>query len=200
MSPFAAIIPAAGHSGRMGTDKALLCWDDGMTFAEKLTDGFSKAGCDPVILVISEKRPPLLTNPALCTVVVNHRTDLGRTWSIRLGAAKTGATAGCFIQNIDNPFIFTGLVHRMMEMATPGSYIVPVCGGRGGHPVLLGAGIVKDLLSSGPQVDFLSVLSRFQRKEIVWNDDRILQNINTSKDYRDFLFRIREAHHDIGKS
>ena len=34
--PFSVIIPAAGNSGRMGSDKALLKLADGKTFAENL--------------------------------------------------------------------------------------------------------------------------------------------------------------------
>ncbi len=59
--------------------------------------------------------------------------------------------------------------------------------GKGGHPVLLGSGVVDIIRALDEGVDFRDVLKRFPRIEVPWPGEGILWNINTPGDYERFM-------------
>jgi CTP:molybdopterin cytidylyltransferase MocA len=119
-------------------------------------------------------------------IAVNRRVDLGRGWSVRIGLQSVPAGYACFIHNVDNPYIRPELIRGMFEQVRPGSWVVPVNAGRGGHPVLLSSDIAGHLRQAPPG-DLREALARFERIELPWNDGRITWNINNPEDYREYL-------------
>jgi CTP:molybdopterin cytidylyltransferase MocA len=184
-----ALIPAAGNSGRMGRDKALLQAGNGLTFVKNLVTLFGQYGCDPVILVVNEQFDPSPFRAENIITVVNRNTEKGRSWSICLGLEQVPGGRACFIQNIDNPFAGPGLLDVLVKAMTPDGYMVPQCNGRGGHPILLGSEVADDLRQQKEFTDFRFELQRFNRVEVPYNDERILWNINTPDEYKEFLRR-----------
>ena len=75
--PFSVIIPAAGNSGRMGSDKALLKLADGKTFAENLLSNYTKSGADPVIMVVNKSFDLSKITPGSAVIVVNDYITYG---------------------------------------------------------------------------------------------------------------------------
>jgi CTP:molybdopterin cytidylyltransferase MocA len=187
---FSAIIPAAGTSGRMGHDKALLPIGNGMTFSEHLVNCFLEYGCKPVVLVVNEQFDTTPFQEENQLIVVNRHLGKGRTWSVHLGLKQLPEGCSCFIQNVDNPFLEPGLLDKLLASVNHDGYAVPVCQGHGGHPILLGHTMVdllrRRLRDSG---DFRQALQRFARVEVPYPDERILSNINTPVDYGEFLRR-----------
>ena len=179
-----AIIPAAGNSARMGRDKALLPMADGLTFAGHLVNCFGVFGCKPVVLVVNDRFDPGGLQANNFITVVNHYLDKGRSYSIHLGLKHLHANHGCFVQNVDNPFLEPALLDKLLEASTPDSFTVPVYNRNGGHPVLLGAKVVDFFRRRNEIFDFRQMLLRFPRVEVPWADERILWNINTPDDYK----------------
>jgi CTP:molybdopterin cytidylyltransferase MocA len=181
------IIPAAGNSGRMGSDKALLPYGNGLSFAENLIKSYSESGAQPVVVVVNNTLDLSGFDPSQLVTVVNERTDWGRSYSILLGTKRIPKDCACFLHNIDNPLIGTELLRLLLSTNMPDSYCVPVYQGRGGHPVLLGKRIVEYLQKLDEMLDFREVLKQFKRIEVLYPDERILWNINTPADYKKFL-------------
>ncbi len=190
--PVSAIIPAAGNSGRMGTHKALLEYGNGHSFANHLVGCFYNYGCNPVVLVINEQCDSTPVQFQNLVKVVNRHTEKGRSWSIRLGLNHVPEQSACFIQNIDNPFLEPRLLDKLFESVTPDGYAVPVYQGQGGHPILLGNSVVDYFRQHGNIKDLRKILSRFNRIEVPYPDDRILWNINTPDDYKEFMEQIQK--------
>lgn len=183
MNHLAALILAAGFSSRMGAPKALLKMADGHTFAGYLTDGYIRAGCDPVILVIQ----PGIEIPGLNTekvsIVSNSAPELGRSHSIKLGIQKLSGHCSCFIHNVDNPCLSSELIQKLAGCEEENSWCVPVYDHKGGHPVLLGRKVVETLKSMPEIGDLRSILKNFNKISVPFSNSNILLNINTIDDY-----------------
>ena len=185
--PFSVIIPAAGNSDRMGSAKAFLRLANGQTFAESLLSGYSRYGATPVILVVNESADPAKINSGSAICIINDHIDYGRSYSIKLGIQHIPAGHACFIQNVDNPFAGPDLLDQLLFNLKDDSYVIPVHGNKGGHPILLGTNIISELAGIDSLFDFREVLRNFPRIEISWNDPAVLLNINTKEDYLKFL-------------
>jgi CTP:molybdopterin cytidylyltransferase MocA len=190
-SPVSALIPAAGVSDRMGKDKALLPYGNGLCFAENLINCFSNYGCNPVVLVVNETFDTAQLRNCDFMQVINHNLDLGRSYSIHLGLQLIPKGTSCFIHNIDNPFIEKKLLYNLMEAIEPDNYTVPVFEGKRGHPVLLGKSAAEHLRGQPFSMDFRDKLKKFPGIEVSWPDKRILWNINTPEDYIRFTEESR---------
>ncbi len=187
MLSFSALIPAAGSSNRMGSDKTLLRNIRGATFASHLVTCFLNYGCKPVVIVVNDhyiSSPLHLEN---VITALNLHPEKGRSWSILLGLKQVPVGHGCFVQNIDNPFVDELLLDKLAGSASPGGYAVPVCNGRGGHPLLLGHEAVDLFRHKKNLPDFRRELQCLARVEVPFADDRILWNVNTPADYKEFI-------------
>ena len=184
--PFSAIIPAAGNSGRMGSNKAQLVYGDGESFAGHLVKNYSLYGAQPVLLIMNEQQGQPGFEGSFMRVI-NRHVEAGRSHSIFLGIQQVPEGNACFIQNIDNPYIEPGLLGQMIALHESDGFVVPVCNGTGGHPVLLGRNVVSYIHGLNLLKHFREVLNRFKRIELPFQDERILWNINTPGDYAGFL-------------
>lgn len=185
-SPFSVVIPAAGLSGRMGRDKALLPYGDGLSFAEFIISCFVVYGCNPVVLVINKTFDPAQLKNCDFLPVINHKLNLGRSYSIHLGLQFIPKGTSCFIHNIDNPFLEKQLLDNLLEAADDNRFAVPVFEGKRGHPLLLGKRVTEYLRDQPYLMDFREELKGFSRVEVPYPDKKILLNINTPEDYAQF--------------
>lgn len=190
-SPVSVIIPAAGLSGRMGKDKALLPYGKGLCFAENLIKSFSLYGCKPVVFVVNEALDTAQLRNCDFIPVINRNLNLGRSYSIHRGLQLIPAGNSCFIHNIDNPFIEKKLLGNLLEAIDDVGYTVPIFEGKRGHPVLLGKSVTDHLRKQPFPMDFREELKKFPRIEVPYSDKRILWNINTPEDYTLFCEEYR---------
>jgi len=182
-NPISALILAAGNSERMGRDKASLPFGNGLTFAAQLITSYSQTGCCPVTMVVNERFDTTLFDPARVRFILNNQVERGRSFSIWLGLQNTPAGHSCFIQNVDNPFADDGLLKEMRNVIMPDSYVVPVFGGSGGHPVLLRSRVADELRKKDDIPILRDALQEFVRFEVPAPDDRIHLNIITPEVY-----------------
>jgi molybdenum cofactor cytidylyltransferase len=185
--PFSVIIPAAGNSVRMGSDKAMLMHINGETFASRMVQNYSSFGAMPVVLIVNNQFAQEDLKSKRLIHVLNEHVDFGRSYSIFIGIKQVPQDFACFIQNIDNPFFETALLERMLEQSENDGFVLPVYNGRGGHPVLLGKNVVSYIQGLNEMTDFRDVLKKFKRITLPYENERILWNINTPGEYERFL-------------
>jgi len=193
MHPTRAIILAAGLSNRMGYDKLHLLMGAKSSFLSHILSGFLSFGCSPVVVVVnaqSEQMARYITEGAGGTtaIVVNEEPEKGRFRSLQLGLKITGSSCPVFVHNVDNPFVDAGLLQRMLQAAPEGDFVVPVFGSKGGHPVLINPPVAQQaVLCSDPSAALNLFLKDFKKVRVPATDSRVLLNINTPEEYRDFL-------------
>jgi CTP:molybdopterin cytidylyltransferase MocA len=185
---FAALILAAGLSERMGSPKAMLPWDEHVSFLENLIDEYRKAGAGCVVCVVNDtiyKACTALHQPPWVTILPNCNPELGRMHSIRLGLEHLSEFSFCFLQNVDNPWPGAATIHNMIKHAAPDSWCSPEFHGKTGHPVLLSQKIVSEFLRNYKTTDTLKeFLDGCPRILVEAKDDRILINFNTPEDLK----------------
>lgn len=187
----AVLIPASGLSERMGIAKALLEYSPGFTFIEKIIETYTRAGCTRIIstvnpLTLSSVRQLRRISPA--QLVLNQHPELGRLHSVKLGLEMLKDVSFCFIQNIDNPFVTTETILHIFKERDPGVWISPEFLGRGGHPVLLHQTLIHQILEQTREdISLKEILRNFPKKSVEIQDDTVLQNINTPKEYKKYL-------------
>jgi len=189
------IILAAGNSERMVQPKPFMKWDEHTTFLEKIVSEYTAIGAGRIIIVMNKAgyvrvnaEVPQITESA--NIIVNEHPEKGRMSSLKLGLQSIPGNTSSFIQNIDNPFVNAALLRLMIPLDEPDAYVVPVCNGKGGHPVLTGSKIVEHILADeSDDSDFRLMLKNFRRKEVETDDKFILVNINTPEDYQLYFNR-----------
>jgi len=190
MEKMNVIILAAGNSNRFGTPKPFLLYDKNSTFLEKIVTLYREFGCKKIILVMNQNHSEILSNIysesflSGITVIYNRRADLGRFYSLKLGADSVSNSDYCYIQNIDNPFTDSKTLQKLYENRKDDAYISPVYLNKGGHPILL-PGIIIDMIKKEININLniKDLLSRFNKITVDVDNDKILANINTPFDY-----------------
>jgi len=189
-----AIILAAGFSNRMGQCKALLSFDKEKTFLEKIIEEYIKFGTSEIVVVINKTIENELINNAhfdeKVKFVINHKPEIGRWSSIITGLKELKNEGNCFIQNVDNPFVTSELLVDIDKNINADNYVVPVFKAKGGHPIIIGHEIIKNILTfDDTDRDLKEYLTKFKRTEVEVNDENILININTMEDYMKYFRR-----------
>jgi len=183
----AAVILAAGASGRMGQPKALLPFGD-RTMLEHVIGTFREAGIEELRVVVghdADRVTPLLERAGVAWVL-NPRAEDGMFSSVRAGVAvlPPGLRA-FFVHPVDIPLVSTLTLQQLMR-AGPAKVVSPRCNGQTGHPPLLSAELVPGLLAfnaPGGLRAFLRSL-RDDTRHIDCEDRGILTDIDTPEDYR----------------
>ena len=197
MKPFehvSCIILSAGNSERMGSHKALLKFNDGITFLEKITQTYKEAGIEQVIVVVNTSLAEILANGGMTfspgvEFIVNSNPEWGRFHSFHTGVSHLKSGNFCFFQNIDNPFVTSTLLQTIISAMKEADLVIPVFQDKSGHPVLFNPDIADRILSTvEADVRIDQFLKQFCVKKIEVHDPRILININSKEDYLDAGF------------
>jgi len=193
MEDLAVIILAGGESRRMEQAKAFLKFDKTKTFVEKIIDTYVKAGINKIILVInafaihSENEIIASHLDKKITIIYNRNPEKGRLYSLNLGLAEMNKSKGCFIQNIDNPFVSSRLLKKMIPLIKTDSYVSPTFNKRGGHPILISKSICDTISTNDDSsITLRDKLEKFTRIVMPANE-QVLININTVEEYTKYF-------------
>ncbi len=197
LTGFSVLILAAGFSGRMGVPKLSLPFDRNQTFMTKIIRSYQSAGCEKIVVVVNKpgqeflKQHKLFSDKSNISVALNAFPERERFYSLQTGLETLQDGKPVFIQNIDNPFVRPALLHRLAEAFKPGTFVVPVYNGRGGHPVLLSGKIVSDLVTFPDyRQNLRDFLQAYPKINCPVEDEKILVNINSPKEYRKYFGRL----------
>jgi molybdenum cofactor cytidylyltransferase len=182
----AAIILAAGDSGRMGTDKARLPL--GPLTAVEHVIAVHRAACARDILVVSGRNTSALAGLSLDAVLVeNPRPEDGMFSSVQAGVRAVGPLIEAFfIHPVDIPLVPVSVLEQVLEAAEgqPGRMaFVPAVNGRRGHPPLIRAGLKATILTEKGDGGLRAALNRAGVFEVACGEPGILRDMDTPETY-----------------
>ncbi|NOY50030.1 MAG: NTP transferase domain-containing protein [Chlorobi bacterium] len=189
-----AVILAAGHSSRMGKNKFAIELANGMTFLENIIIAYDKMECNSIVVVANSDGAAFFNSFLKnkyrgLQLAENHDVDRGRSYSIRLGLEKLKNCQSVFVHNVDNPYADPEILKMMIERIKDYDFVRILNKGRGGHPVLLSAKIIEEILSLKVEdINLKNILTSNKGVGLEVSNSNILININTVDDYEKFTF------------
>jgi molybdenum cofactor cytidylyltransferase len=193
---YSVIILAAGKSSRMGMPKWSLKFDDKSTFIEHIISEYYSFGCKEILLVINETDySPFVEKdyqlPENVKVVINKHPEWDRFYSLKIGVNELEKVQPVFIHNVDNPFVNNMVLSQLLKNSKEADIIIPENSGRGGHPILINEMIIRGIRNeSHNNLHFKEFLSNYKKERIRVEDEKVLANINTEKDYNLFFQKL----------
>jgi molybdenum cofactor cytidylyltransferase len=187
----AGVILAAGASRRLGRSKQLLLWR-GKPFIFHVARTALDAGLAPVAVVTGAEADDVRAALAGAPVEIVHNPHWaeGQSTSVRAGlqALPPQATAAVFLL-ADQPHIPVELVRALIERhaQTHTPIVAPMVEGKRGNPVLFDRAVFPDLMSLQGDAGGRQVFSRYAIAAVLWNDPKLLLDVDTLKDYERLL-------------
>ena len=190
----AGVVLAAGESRRMGAPKPLLQWR-GESFLARVVHALREGGCQEVVVVTgpgTEEVPRRIAAEALAAgarLAVNPRPGSQPIDSLRAGLAVLGPdTEAAVVSPADVPGIGAETVRALVEAFRRGGapIVLPVHGGRHGHPGLFSRAVWPELFADPLPEGAHTVIHahRGDLEEVPVESPRVLQDVNTPDDYR----------------
>src|SRR5216117_3530718 len=199
----AGVVLAAGRSARMGSPKALLDFL-GLPFVVRILEALEALEVKTRVVVVGPDAPRI--RPALaghdCLIVENGDVDAGPIASLRvaLRALEPVRPSAALAWPVDLPHVRVTTVERLLEAfrRSPAPAVVPTFAERRGHPVLWGAGLFQELLTSEAATRHgARAVLHAHAAEIVAvpvDDPAVIDDLNTPEDYERL---VRELNRDI---
>jgi molybdenum cofactor cytidylyltransferase len=184
-----AIVPAAGRSRRMNTQKLLLPFG-GQTVIRRVVDSLLQGGVNEVVVVTGPEseaiRAALQGLPV--RFAVNPDTGSDMLASIRCGlrALPTAAQTIVLLPG-DHPAVSSQTIHALLAAyATCGRAImVPVHAGRHGHPLVFSARFRDELLAGYESTGVRGLLTQHADEVAEWPapDTAVIEDLDMPADY-----------------
>jgi len=199
-----AIVLAAGKSSRMGVPKGLLKYKHTFWLLEQL-NRISQTNIKQVLIVLGhQKEDYLKTIPWLSKalfssysyktiklrVFINSHPEAGSFSSLQIGLQQVTNDHSVVVCPIDVPFSPSTL---SLLLSHRNNVIIPTFEHKKGHPVILSAKFWNLLLainthSKQARLDSqIKLLAINQISQIEVNDALVIKNINTPKEWKDYL-------------
>jgi molybdenum cofactor cytidylyltransferase len=184
--PSLAIVPAAGRSARFGSPK-LLADINGEPLLNWTLWSLLDAGIRRVTVVTSPDadfaRVKLIHDPRV-TITFNPDPDRGMLSSIQEGLAATTGDP-IVVLPADMPFVRSGTVADIVQTCLQRQrVVVPVHGGRRGHPVAMPGTLRRAILEADPVLSLKDALGAALEAadEFPVEDDGILRDVDRPED------------------
>ena len=165
------------------------------TLIEKVILLFRQCGFEDIIVVTGHNKEmiePLIRQTG-AKAVFNPNFKTGMLSSIQTGVrALSTESAGFFLLPADIPLIRPATIDTLMssfvdssdDLITSGKIIIPQFDGESGHPPLIPAWIIPEILSLGADSNLGDLISRHKQKFFLQVHDRaILMDADTQSDY-----------------
>ena len=189
---FAAIVLAAGLSTRMASFKPLLPLGE-TTVIEHALAMFHDTGVD-VHLVVGHRQEEVraAVGRHAVTVIPNPEYEKGMFSSVQAGVKNLpSGYAAFFLLPADIPLVRPATIAAIINAGheNPGKIIYPVYHGKRGHPPLIPAGLIPEILAWGGDGGLQAVLRRYRpiSREVPVDDEFVLRDIDTPDAYEDLV-------------
>jgi molybdenum cofactor cytidylyltransferase len=198
-----AVVLAAGRSTRMGEFKPLMKLG-GEMLVRRVVGTLTESSAIGEIIVVTGYRGTEVAeavremrNADRIRIVVNERYAEGEMISsvtAGMGAVARG-TAGFVLAFADQPAVkaetVKKLVGQFLEHRT--LLAVPVFQGRRGHPIVIGAGLMKEVQDLAPEETLRTVVRRHlgETRMVDVDDEAVLEDLDTPEDWARAKSRIR---------
>ena len=203
----AGVVLAGGRSARMGSPKALLDFR-GQPFVVRILEALEALEVKTRVIVVGPDAPRI--RPAVaghdCLIVENADVDGGPIASLRaaLRALQPVQPRAVLVWPVDLPHVRVTTVERLLEtyrrLEGGGKVpaVVPTFAERRGHPVLWGAALFEELLTSdaATRQGARAVLHAHAAEiaPVAVDDPAVIDDLNTPEDYERL---VRELNRDI---
>lgn len=198
-SAICAVILAAGLSRRMGRLKPLLPLG-GRTLLERVAELYRDAGLTDIQVVVGHRADEVRRASTRLQVrwVVNGRYEEGMFTSVVSGLKSLPERcAAFFIHPVDIPLVRPQTVSALIRAyrRKPTGVLYPVFEVERGHPPLISAGLIAEILSwdgGGGLKAFLEGLAGDQVQELPVADEATLLDLDTPEAYRAMAQRFEK--------
>jgi CTP:molybdopterin cytidylyltransferase MocA len=186
----AGVILAAGEGSRVGKNKALL-EIEGTKFIERITRSLHSAQCQPILVVGGADEEAVRKEAGRLAVrfVMNDDWRLGQFSSLRAGISHVDPEAiGALVTLVDHPLVAEETYVLLLEVfrSSPGKIIIPSHEGRRGHPVVIPARIMEEIVTSPDNWTLRNIMKKHANliviKEVA--DTHILTDIDTEEELK----------------
>lgn len=189
---FAGVILAAGISSRMGSDKALLPWQDG-TFLSTTIRALL-AATELVTVVVGDNAPNLapivFANGA--SLVRNPHPEQGQFSSLRIGLTEVlnygrdAAIVTLVDRPAPSPQTIALLKKEFLSSVEDTWAIVPEFGEKHGHPIVIGREMIEAFLRADAAGNAREVEHANQShiRYVPVSDPNVTLNVNTPEDFQ----------------
>ena len=194
-----AIIPAAGHSRRMGQPK-LLMELSGRSVISRVIEAFRGGSISDCLVVVRPGDKALAREAhqagAEVIVPVSDPLDMRQSVEFALRHCLNSGVArdGWILVPADHPTLSHDVVRELVAAwsADPSRIAVPVCEGRRGHPTIFPWSVVNEIFALPPDVGLNHLLrSEPERvQEVCISDCRILDDLDTPEDWQRLLREV----------
>lgn len=196
--PLSAIILAAGASSRMkssvGEHKLRLRFPNGKTVLETTIERYAALPFAEIIVVVPERDFFPISHLPRVHIVFNPESERGMASSLQCGVSATSEESLAYcIALADMPFVqpetLLLLCEEFLNKASIDAICVPLCEGKRGNPVIIGATYKQDLMSLQGDTGAKSLLQRFSHKvsSLETRDEGVLRDIDTAEDWRKIM-------------
>ena len=180
-----AVVLAAGGSTRMGRPKALV-EIGGRTALAGIVGACRDGGCSPVLVVVGSDAEAVgaAARAAGAVVVENGAGSRGRSTSVKAALPHLPpGTRNVLLFPVDHPLVEADVVRALLAAPTA-EVVVPVHGGRRGHPILLSAALLPEIAALGDDEPLRNVVHAPGRNvvEVPVDSDAVLRNIDRPED------------------
>ncbi len=196
-----AMCLAAGASMRMGSPKQLLVWH-GETILQRSLRALLMSEVEDVVVVLGANFDKIAQSirtwpaPRPLTIVNNQRWEEGMASSLMCGLRhfvseenhESQNWSGVMVALGDMPFVETASINRLIAAHReygPQSIVIPLYGGRRGHPVIFGRAYAEELLHLQGDRGASSVVRGHQDHVVLVDGDNAnLTDIDTPEEWR----------------
>ncbi len=188
-----AILPAAGHSRRMGQPKLLMRWG-ASTVAECVLRAWQASQVDKVVVVVRPDDRALISIcqsldvdvviPAAAPAEMKHSVQLGLEYLIT--RVDPDPRDMWLLSPADTPNITTAIIDHVLAVAhfdDASRIVIPVYGGRRGHPVAFSWRIADQVFALGDEEGVNTLVGRHTVLECTVDDRGILEDLDTPEQY-----------------
>ena len=189
-SMICAVVPAAGLSRRMGTQKLLLPFGD-TTIIGHVVDELLRSVVDDVYVVVGHQADRIVAGLSglAVSVVTNPDYDSGMLSSVRCGIGALPPQCDAILVALgDQPAVTAELVDSMAKSfaKVKQRILVPVCRGRRGHPLLFSTHYRQEILAGHDDLGLRGLLLAHGDDvfELPVSTAAVLSDVDNPEDYR----------------
>ncbi|MEE2639262.1 MAG: NTP transferase domain-containing protein [Planctomycetota bacterium] len=211
-----SIIPAAGKSARMGTQKLLLPWprvnqqgklDANWTILDQVLSAWETSRTDEIVIVLRkpDRDSPPETHQRLLEICQKYRVHtlaVGAPPDMKASVLEGWRWLGkrfqpvaeehCFVSTADLPGLNPSVINRMILEGDPRRVTVPWFGGKRGHPALFPWNLLKEVEFLPPDQGINQLVNCADTLRIQFPQSEHFADVDTIEDYDELLKRMRQ--------